>query len=28
VEVQVTEIRILNESRPLPFQLEDDADID
>jgi aspartyl-tRNA synthetase len=28
VEVQVTEIRILNESRPLPFHLEDDADID
>ena len=28
VEVQVTEVRILNESRPLPFQLEDDADID
>jgi aspartyl-tRNA synthetase len=28
VEVQVSEVRILNESRPLPFQLEDDADVD
>ena len=28
VEVQVTELRILNECRPLPFQLEDDAEVD
>jgi aspartyl-tRNA synthetase len=28
VEVQVSEVRILNESRPLPFQLDDDAEID
>jgi aspartyl-tRNA synthetase len=28
VEVQVSEVKILNESRPLPFQLEDDAEID
>ena len=28
VEVQVSELRILNESRPLPFQLDDDADVD
>ena len=28
VEVQVSEVRILNESRPLPFQLDDDADVD
>jgi aspartyl-tRNA synthetase len=28
IEVQVTEVRILNESRPLPFQLDDDAEID
>ena len=28
VEVQVTEVRILNESRPLPFQLDDEAEID
>ena len=28
VEVQVSEIRVLNESRPLPFQLDDEADID
>ena len=28
IEVQVTEVRILNESRPLPFQLDDDAEVD
>ena len=28
VEVQVTELRILNDCRPLPFQLEDDAEVD
>jgi len=28
VEVQVSEVKILNESRPLPFQLDDDAEID
>ena len=28
VEVQVAEVRILNDSRPLPFQLDDDAEID
>jgi aspartyl-tRNA synthetase len=28
VEVQVTEVRILNEARPLPFQLDDEAEID
>jgi aspartyl-tRNA synthetase len=28
VEVQVSEVKILNESRPLPFRLEDDAEID
>jgi len=28
IEVQVSEVKILNESRPLPFQLEDDAEID
>jgi aspartyl-tRNA synthetase len=28
VEIQVSEVAILNESRPLPFQLEDDAEID
>jgi aspartyl-tRNA synthetase len=28
VEVQVSEVKVLNESRPLPFQLDDDAEID
>jgi aspartyl-tRNA synthetase len=28
VEVQASEVRILNESRPLPFQLDDDAEVD
>jgi aspartyl-tRNA synthetase len=28
VEVQVRELRILNDCRPLPFQLEDDAEVD
>ncbi|HXA98459.1 MAG TPA: aspartate--tRNA ligase [Candidatus Dormibacteraeota bacterium] len=28
VEVQVSELKVLNESRPLPFQLDDDAEID
>ncbi len=28
VEIQAAEIRILNDCRPLPFQLEDDAEID
>jgi aspartyl-tRNA synthetase len=28
VEVQVTDVRILNEARPLPFQLDDEAEID
>ncbi len=28
VEVQVTELRILNDCRPLPFQLEGDAEVD
>ncbi len=28
VEVQVSEVRILNEARPLPFQLDDEAEID
>ncbi|MEK7443821.1 MAG: aspartate--tRNA ligase [candidate division NC10 bacterium] len=28
VEVQVTELRILNDCRPLPFPLEDDAEVD
>ncbi|HSB40975.1 MAG TPA: aspartate--tRNA ligase [Methylomirabilota bacterium] len=28
VEVQVAEMRVLNEARPLPFQLDDDAEID
>ncbi|HYB40703.1 MAG TPA: aspartate--tRNA ligase [Candidatus Methylomirabilis sp.] len=28
VEVRVTEIKILNESRPLPFQLEGEAEVD
>jgi len=28
VEVQVREVRILNESRPLPFSLDDDAEIE
>jgi aspartyl-tRNA synthetase len=28
VEVQVSEVKILNESRPLPFQLDDEAEID
>ena len=28
VEVQVAEVKILNEARPLPFQLDDDAEID
>ena len=28
VEVQVSEVRILNEARPLPFHLDDEAEID
>ncbi len=28
VEVQVAEVKILNVSRPLPFQLDDDGDVD
>jgi aspartyl-tRNA synthetase len=28
IEVQVTELRILNDCRPLPFQLEDEAPVD
>ncbi|MGH7278925.1 MAG: aspartate--tRNA ligase [Candidatus Rokuibacteriota bacterium] len=28
IEVHVKELRVLNEARPLPFQIEDDAEID
>ncbi len=28
IEVQVSEVRILNEARPLPFPIEDDAEVD
>jgi aspartyl-tRNA synthetase len=28
IEIQVQELRIVNEARPLPFQIEDDSDVD